>query len=180
MTAPDFVPVGMLAKPRTGLPIPPSRSWAPDRPAEVGPRPPSGARLGRPGPDQGYALTLAQRFVPRLQLAVGEHLDDVVAGCVAVALRRASLFGRAPVNHDLDLAFTLLGYLTQAAPDELIAWRLGRIAGADHHYWTKRDLADLVPEATLRMTPAQVRERLHEWHELLGVDGPRRPSDGGS
>jgi len=172
VTAPDFVPAGLADRPRRTIPVPPSPRWTASRPAEVGPRPPTGDKLGRPGPDQGYALGLAERFVPRLQLAVGEERDDVVAGCVAVALRRASTLGRAPVVHDLDHAFTLLGFLTATAPDDLLEWRTPRVAGAAHHYWTRRGLADAVPEATLRLTPAEVRDRLDTWSTLLGLAPP--------
>ena len=69
-----------------------------------------GARLGFQGPDQGYALTLAARLRPEVHVQAGESVDDAVAGCTAVALRRASLYGRAPVIHDLRIAFTIWGY----------------------------------------------------------------------
>ena len=39
-----------------------------------------------------------------------------------LALKRASLFGRAPVVHDLEVAFTIWGFLG-AAPPELVALR---------------------------------------------------------
>lgn len=173
MTAPDFVPVTRAGMPRSSLAIPPGRAWKATRPADVSTRPYTESRLGgRPGPDQGYALNLVERFLPRLQLAVGEHTEDVVAGCVAVAMRRASVLGRAPVTHDLELAFNLFGFLSQAAPDELIEWRGKVFAGAAHHYLTQRELADLVPEDTLRLTPAKARDGLPRWYELLELPYP--------
>ncbi len=111
---------------------------------------------------------LVRRFEDRLQLAPGEHAHDVEAGCVGVALARASLFGRAPVIHDLELAFTVWGYLGDAPP-ELVTYRRPLFAGASHHYWDQRKIVDRVPEATLRMTPAQVRQRLSDWRSLLLV-----------
>ena len=83
-----------------------------DRPGEVvGGESASGPGMGHQGPDQGYALKLAQSFAGRLVLAAGEREDDALAGCCAVALRRASIFGRAPVMHDLRLALELFGFL---------------------------------------------------------------------
>lgn len=142
-----------------------------DRPGEVvGTEPPAGPGLGNQGPDQGYALKLAQRFADRLVLADGERSDDALAGCVAVALRRASLFSRAPVVHDLRLALELFGLLAEA-DTELVAWRRDRFAGAagHHGYGVRMRLARLVPEQTLRSTPAEVAEaRAENWQILLG------------
>ncbi len=72
---------------------------------------PSGGGYGHQGPDQGYALNLAKRFIPILKLQPGESVNDVVAGCVTVALKRASLFGRAPLAEDLRVAFAHWGFL---------------------------------------------------------------------
>jgi hypothetical protein len=124
--------------------------------------------LGAPGPDQGYALKLARMFVDRLQLAEGEGVDDATAGSLGVALHRASLFGRAPVIWDLELAFTLWGYLGGAPPD-LIQERVPLFMGAAHDYWDQRAITDRVPDETLRLTPAQVRERLGDWRSLVGA-----------
>ena len=144
-----------------------------DRPGEVvGAEPPAGRGLGYQGPDQGYALKLAQRFAGRLVLVAGEREDDALAGCVAVALRRASMFGRAPVMHDLRVALELFGYLNEASDAQLVAWRQPLFAGAaSHHgYHVKLRLADLVPEATLRLTPAAVADACAEdWGVPLGL-----------
>lgn len=166
MAAPEYVPVRLADKARPATPIPPARPWKAERPGDLTGRQPGGPKLGRQGPDQGYALVLVRRFEDRLQLAPGEHRHDVEAGCVGVALARASLFGRAPVIHDLELAFTVWGYLGDA-PADLVAIRAPLFAGASHHYWDQRKIVDRVPEATLRMTPAQVRQRLSDWRSLL-------------
>ena len=111
---------------------------------------PAGAGLGCQGPDQGYALKLAERFRDRLVLMPGEHPDDVLAGCCAIALRRASLFGRAPVVYDLTLALDLFGYLSEAAAD-LVAKRRKQFAGASSHhgYHIRLHLAASIPEKSL-------------------------------
>ncbi len=168
MAAPDYVPPSPADKPRSSLAIPPPAPWRAARPADLQRGQPLGPGLGRPGPDQGYVLTLAPRFRDRLRLQEGEHRSDVVAGCAAVALRRASMFGRAPVVYDLELAFGLFGFLDDA-PADLVAWRRSAFAGASHDYWDQRALVDMVPEATLRLGPAEVRRRLGEWRTLVGV-----------
>jgi hypothetical protein len=124
--------------------------------------------LGTQGPDQGYALRLAQFFVDRLHLASGENKGDVMAACLPIAGRRASLFGRAPVIHDLELAFGIWGTLADA-PADLLDYRRERFFGAAHDYWRQREIADQVPEATLRLTPATAVSRLGNWRELLGA-----------
>src|SRR5205823_11678904 len=109
MAAPDYVPVTLADEPRQDEPAKPPDSWRADRPGDLGPRQPVGPKLGRQGPDQGYALSLARRFAGKLPVSDGESTADAVAGGVAVGLKRASLFGRAPVIHDPDLAFRLFG-----------------------------------------------------------------------
>ena len=62
MTAPQYVPVKAIDDTRLYT-SPPRRpgSWTQDRPAELLSGQPRGDRLGSPGPDQGFALTLAER-----------------------------------------------------------------------------------------------------------------------
>ncbi|MGI9118672.1 MAG: hypothetical protein ACR2G7_00805 [Acidimicrobiales bacterium] len=170
MTAPEYVPTGVGQQPRRGMPLPPSPAWAADRPADLGPAQPTGTSFGNPGPDQGYALKLARHFADRLVLAEDEHAEDAVAGCLGVALRRASIFGRAPVIYDLDIAFTLWGFLADAPPD-LVELRRPLFQVAAHAYWDQRAIVDGLPEATLRLTPAEVKQRWPgEWRSLLGFD----------
>ena len=168
MAAPDYVPVQLADRARQGEVLPPPRKWTATRPGDLVGRQPSGHMLGNPGPDQGYGLALAQLFAGKLQLTTGEEEADAMAGGVAVALRRASMYGRAPVIYDFDLAFSLWGFLGDA-PEDLVAFRKPLFAGASHHYNHQREIADLVPEATLRLTPAEVRRRVGEWRTLLGV-----------
>ena len=171
MAAPDYVPVKAIDD--TRLYSAPPRvlgSWVQDRPAELRAGQPRGDRLGSPGPDQGFGLTLAEGFRDRLRLRPGEREQDALAGCLTVALKRASLFGRAPVVHDLTIAFTLFGFLDEAADDELVALRRSYFeeAANPHHYVEQRRIADLVPEATLRLTPAEVEAG--SWRDLLTLD----------
>jgi hypothetical protein len=114
-------------------------------------------------------LYLAEKvFEERLEIAEGEPREGVLAGGAAVAAARAALFGRAPVAKDLELAFTLFGFLGDA-PGDLLAWRKGLFQAAGHDYWGRRHLVDTVPEATLRLSPEDVRARLGQWQGLLQV-----------
>lgn len=169
MSAPKYVPHTLADKPRRRGPLPPSEAWTADRPADLTGRQPRGLRMGAQGPDQGYVLRLLPLFEGKVVLTEGEHRADVDTGCVAVALKRASLFGRAPVVHDLDVAYRVFGYLS-LAPAELVAARKQLFHGAAHSYGSVRAIADAVPEATLRLTPAEARER-HEadWRPLLTI-----------
>lgn len=147
--------------------------WMPDRPAEILGRQPEGERLGYQGPDQGYALRLAEMCRDRIRVAEPVSVDDAIRGALVIALRRASLYGRAPVMHDLTIAFTIWGLFDEAPPADLVARRAELFAGLDkvtHHYAEARRVADLVPEATLRMTPAQATAAYpRDWRTLTGA-----------
>jgi hypothetical protein len=91
---------------------------------------------------------------------------------VLVALKRASLFGRAPVIHDIDVALTVWGFL-DAAPDDLVEARRPLFEGVanGHHYVEQRRIVHAVPEATLRKTPQQLRDEVRTgWRTLLRLD----------
>jgi len=148
-------------------------SWQPDRPGVVEGLQPVGSRLGAQGPDQGFALTIADRLAPQIQLGERERLDDAIRGCLGIALRRASMFSRAPVVHDLTIAFTIWGFFDEDPPADLLERRAELFEGVgnvNHHYAEGREIADLVPEATLRMTPEQAAGAYPaRWRELTGA-----------
>jgi hypothetical protein len=168
MAAPDYVPVAPGDRPRKALGTPGHGGWTATRPGDLTDRQPSGRLFGNQGPDQGYGLVLAERFHGRLLLTEDEDEHDVMAGCLGVGLARASLFGRAPVIHDLELAYGLWGYL-DPPPADLVEYRKTLFGGASHQYWDQRGIVDVVPESTLRLTPAAVRRRVGEWRSLLTV-----------
>jgi len=172
MAQPEYVPVVTRDNIRVGEHIRPIAP-RPDRPGELRPQggQPVGRKFGIAGPDQGYALKLASHLRDRIVLAAHEHVEDAIAGCVEVAMRRAALYGRAPVIHDVELSFALWGYFA-GAPDDLVAFRKPLFDGAAHDYQTRRAIIDRVPEATLRMTPGDVAVRLAGggWRLLLGLE----------
>lgn len=168
MAAPDYVPVAQPDRPRRSLSTPGHGGWTATRPGDLTGRQPSGPYFGNQGPDQGYGLVLAERFADRLVLTEGEDAHDVIAGCLGVGLHRASLFGRAPVIFDFELAYGVWGYL-DPPPAALVEFRKPLFAGAAHHYWDQRRIVDQVPGPTLRLAPAQARRRLAEWRTLLAA-----------
>ncbi|MEJ7719582.1 MAG: hypothetical protein WKF58_03695 [Ilumatobacteraceae bacterium] len=175
MAAPKFAPADPTDQPRGYAPtshIPPA--WVSNRPGDLEGRQPVGRLLGSQGPDQGYVLRLARQVEPKVRVGDDEHIEDAVAGAVGVALRRASLFGRAPVIHDLTIALTVWGYLSDEPPGELVALRrplFEGVANTTHHYTESRAIVDMVPEPSLRMSHHDVTAAFPaRWRELLGLD----------
>jgi hypothetical protein len=173
MAAPKYAPTGGHPSKYYSSPDVVPDAWDPERPGAVEGLQPRGERLGAQGPDQGYALTIANKLAPRLQLSGDERLDDAIRGCVGIALRRASMYSRAPVVHDLHIAFTIWGFYDENAPDDLVERRVELFEGVgnvNHHYAEGRILADMVPESTLRLTPDQATAAYPaDWRELTGA-----------
>lgn len=162
MAAPRHVKVEPLATVRSyESPDVTPRGWKAARPGDLAACQPSGALRGHQGPDQGYAYGLVCHFDHRVCLTETEDRHDVDAGCVAIALKRASMFGRAPVVWDLEAAYVVYGFLDQHPPQELVARRRPLFAGAAeaHHYTHVRELVARVPSEVLALPPAAIMRR---------------------
>lgn len=125
------------------------------------------------GPDSGYAYTLVPLIESKLQLGT-VHRDDAVAGGVAVAMKRAALFGRGPIIHDLTAGFTVYGFLDPSPAPELVSLRsrLFPEVHTAHHYVELRHLVDLVPEGVLLMAHGQITDAYgRDWTSVLGPLG---------
>jgi hypothetical protein len=144
------------------------------RPGDLEPGWPSGGFLGLPAPDAGYALTLAERFHDQLTIVPPETVHDAEKLAAEVAIKRAGLFGRAPVKADLDVAFTLFGWLGDAPPD-LVDWRRHTVAGMGHDYFRRRALVDRLRPEVLRRRPEEIRRDLPRWQEMLPRDPESTP-----
>lgn len=168
MTQPKFAPILPNDEVRDLYKLAAPAAWLADRPADFRADPAAARRPGRgmTGPDQGYAMLLAGRFAERVQLAEREHLEDVLSGAGVIAMRRAAAYGRAPVSADLELALLLFGYLS-VAPVTVTEARKSVFLGISHDYWRQRELADLVPAATLRLSPAALAEQLEDGPEAF-------------
>jgi hypothetical protein len=154
-----FVPSDPSARPRQqqnlppGVALPPAQDWRSDRPGDLGTVQPAGALFGRPGPNVGYAYTLAQRAKDRLRLGPFEHSHDAIAVVAEVAGKRAAQFGRAPVIGDIDLAIAVLGY-DGSVSEAFVQARSTLTHEAGHDYRRRRAVVDAVPDALLRMKPS--------------------------
>lgn len=171
MAAPEFVPAVPTQKVRRYMSSPWLEApWFADRPAEVSGVQPRGPLLGSPGPDLGYALKLVRSFEGNLHLTADERESDAISGCGAIAMRRASLFGRAPIMHDLTMAFTMWGFLEVDPPRELVELRRGLFEeiAEPHHYDARRVVVDMIPDETLLMPHTAVEVRA--WRDLLGLE----------
>src|SRR5436190_204219 len=100
MPTDPYVPSEIGDRPRQqqnlppGLALPPARDWRADRPGDreassAASDPENGALMGRPGPNVGYAYTLAARVCSRLRLSPHEHAEDVIAVLAEIAGKRA-------------------------------------------------------------------------------------------
>lgn len=169
MAAPEFVPTAGRSGKHYTAPRRQLGTWSASRPGETVGAAPGGTALGAQGPDQGFVYKLLSVFDDEIRLAEGEHRSDVDEGCIGVALKRASLFHRAPVVHDLRIAYDLFGFLSDA-PDDLVAARKPIFSEVHHsfHYFERRAIADLVSDDVLRQSPDQVATRAaKDWRDQL-------------
>jgi hypothetical protein len=135
-----------------GVHLPAANTWKADRPGDLVAGQPTGDMLGRPGPNVGYAVTLAGRLRDSVQLAPHENIADALAVIAELGMKRAASYGRAPTLADVEIAATLLGYQGDVDP-AFAAWRGETLHGADHEYGVRRTLVDAVPDAVLRLPP---------------------------
>lgn len=172
MPTDPFVPSDPSARPRQqqnlppGVALPPAGDWRSDRPGDRGPGESGGALIGRPGPNVGYAYTLAQRAKDRLRLGPYEHAHDATSVIAEVAGKRAAQFGRAPVIGDVELAIVLLGY-DGSADDAFVKTRSALVHEASHDYRRRRALVDAVPDAMLRVRANQATSEIESWRASL-------------
>jgi hypothetical protein len=174
MAVDPYVPTRPEDAPRRSVAIPPASGWRSVRPgdfdaaAEPGRK---GTLFGTPGPDSGYALTLAKRFSDRITAVPPETVHDAEIVGAQVAMRRGGLFGRAPIALDVELGLTVFGWLGDA-PADLVEWRRLAMAGIGHHYPRLITLVEAIPEAVIGSKPEEVRGRLGEWRQLVGFTSP--------
>lgn len=184
MPTDPYVPSRLEDQPRQlpnlapGVKIPAPRAWRADRPGDLSVGQPRGDLLGTPGPNVGYAVSLAERVRDRLVLAPHEHPDDALAVVAELAMKRAASFRRAPVMADIHAALTLLGYQGAADPD-FVAWRTRAVHGAHHDYRFRRGVVDAAPLDALRLRPDQLAAELTSARDRLcrasDASAARRP-----
>ncbi|CAN5371255.1 MAG: hypothetical protein ACR2JP_09220 [Acidimicrobiia bacterium] len=150
---------------------PAERRWSPDRPGDLyGPDDvPWGGAFGTIGPDTGYVMTLVRRL--DIATGPGEHRNNAEVGIAALAAARASHFGRAPMGGDIDVAMTILGYLAEGMPEDLIdrlaADRIGWTANLGHDVGRTRQLVAAVPIEDLAAPLDDLRARMARGERLI-------------
>ena len=172
MAVDPYVPTRPEDAPRRSIAIPAAAGWRAARPGDIDPAVGPGCKgvlFGTPGPDSGYALTLAERFHDRITAVPPETVHDAETISAQVAMRRGGFFGRAPVAADVELGLTLFGWLGDA-PADLVEWRRLAVAGIGHDYPRRIRLVEAIPESVLLQRPDQIRERLSDWRHLLGLE----------
>ena len=161
-----------------GVHLPAAHGWRADRPGDLVAGQPTGSLLGRPGPNVGYAVTLAARLRDAISVAPHEHTADALAVIAELAMKRAASFGRAPMRPDVEIAAGLLGYQGEV-DDSFASWRTEAVHGADHEYGVRRAVVDAVPDAVLRLPPrmpALLAEFRAELREALSPTQPPSPA----
>ena len=172
MAVDPYVPTRPEDAPRRSVAIPPARGWRAVRPGDLDPGAPigrGGVLFGTPGPDSGYALRLAEHFHDRIAVVPPETAHDAETLAAHLAMRRGGLFGRAPVQADVELGFTLFGWLGDP-PADLVEWRRLAAAGVSHDYARRVRLVEAIPEWVARHRIDDIRARLSDWRHLLGLD----------
>ena len=169
MPTDPFVPADPADRPRQqqnlppGTALPPAGRWRANRAGDlIGSEAPEGRFFGRPGPNVGYAYTLAEHVADRLELSETEDVHDVIPVIAEIAGKRAALFKRAPVIHDVDAVTALLGY-DGSADAEFAKVRALLVYEAGHDYRRRRALVDAIPDSLLRRKPDEVGAEIYEW-----------------
>jgi hypothetical protein len=171
MAVDPYVPTRPEDAPRHSVAIPPAVGWKAVRPGDLDPAAArgKGVLFGTPGPDSGYALTLAEQYHGQITAVFPETAHDAESVAAQFAMRRAGVFGRAPVRGDVELGFTLFGWLGDP-PAELVEWRRKAVARAAHDYARRTTLIETIPEWVVRHRLDDVRARMGEWRHLLGLE----------
>ena len=119
VTQPTFVPVADSGAVRRCAPTATAEIGRPKKPGLLGaPHSVSGSGHGTPGPDAGYALTLAHSIVHDLTLAPNESAHDVEVAMALLASKRAGLVGRGPTKTDVKVALDLFRFRGRADATE--------------------------------------------------------------
>ncbi len=144
-----------------GMPGAPRR-WKPTRPGEISSPDEMrwGGAFGRPGPDTGWAIKLI-RSSEWDRTSRSSESEAVLATFVGA---RASLFGRAPTNNDVEVGLLLMGF----RPDEVPPAVVKRLV-AERHQWLDKSAHEhnkgaafvgSIDPALMAASPDRVRTRL--------------------
>ena len=157
MTQPTFVPVADAGAVRASMATPTPEIGRAKKIGLLGaPRTFGGSGHGTPGPDAGYALTLTQLALRKVELDDGESLYDLEVGVAMLAAKRAGLCGRGPTGSDVAVALDLFGIRSAGRDFEVVQDRHRRFSGLGHSYFHQRAFVDAVSESALAQRPGSV------------------------
>jgi hypothetical protein len=133
----------------------PARRWRPTRPGViVAPEQmPWGGAFGTPGPDTGWALKLVR------SAELSGRTDGLEGVLAALMGARASLFGRAPVLEDLEVAKLLAG-LGADLPVEVIERGRRWVEATSHEKSPGRTAVSETEVDLLKLKPAELKSVL--------------------
>jgi hypothetical protein len=106
----------------------------------------TGQGLGTQAPGEGFALSIAQREVAKLNFEHEHDRHDVEIGIGLVAAKRASLVGRGPQLGDVQVAMALFALRDGSIVDHHLA---GPFVGVAHSYAAQRRFVDAVSNEDL-------------------------------
>lgn len=89
-----------------------------------------------------------------------------------MGLKRASLFGRAPMMHDLTVGLTVWGFLDAKAPKTLLELRHSMFeeCSSPHHYGKLRAIADAVSAEVLHQPHQAIVDQYQDsWTQVIVV-----------
>lgn len=136
--------------------LPVSSRWSGPRAGRVTGDVPSSSRyFGTPAPGSGYSLKIVNDYISKLGLDDHEDNHDLIVGLGVLVSKRASLFGRSPYLPDVEFCAKLFGLGEDADPN-LVEFREMFFKGCAHSYIIQRQIADAVPDSTLRMKISQL------------------------
>lgn len=156
MSTQDFVSPKRIDTPRheqnmpEGVDTPVPQAWIGNRPGDdLLQKKDNELLLGNPGPNIGYALKIVNNEFDTLYLVEHENEHDVVALLAEIAMRRASVFGRAPVKADVVLAAHILSYDVEPTQGEE-KWRPQLIHNCSHDEHRRRQIVNSVPQMIIK------------------------------
>ena len=114
---------------------------------------PSGDGFGTPGPDAGFAKTLITRA------EFGDRSEELEAVLSAIMVARASSFGRAPTNGDLQAALAMCG-IGWDAPDWVHERRRHWVHAISHDRPKGKTALSELDRDLLGDTPQKIRAAL--------------------
>ncbi|NNN20046.1 MAG: hypothetical protein HKL84_09385 [Acidimicrobiaceae bacterium] len=148
--------------------LPASNSWTKPRTGVITPTDRTARHLlGTPGPGQGYALRLIREKDAKIVISEGEEHEDVAVGLSVLVCKRAAAFGRSPISYDIDFLVKFFGF-DGTADANLVEFRRMFFKGAGHSYMVQRQLADAIPESTLKLT-REALSSVKNWRELFNI-----------